>query len=145
VLELLCAAFDDRDRQGEPIGDTYLEFIAGKSGFEPEQVQFVENGSSPVGCIIADAGARGPGNNYTVLELAVLTDYRRRGIGSALLCHQLEWLKARGARAALAGMFSSNIAATLFWRLGFRPDLQRTCHFFVRDTVAPPTQEPRRC
>jgi GNAT superfamily N-acetyltransferase len=141
VLQLLNAAFDDRDRQGEPLGNTYLDFISGKSGFEPEQVQFVEGGGSPIGCIIADAATHEPGSTYTVLELAVLADYRRRGIGSALLCRQLEWLRTRGARTALASMFSSNVAATLFWRLGFRPDPQKTFRFFLRDTATPSTAD----
>jgi ribosomal protein S18 acetylase RimI-like enzyme len=137
VLNLSGSAFDDRDRQGEPITETYLDFIAGKSGFDPEQVLLVENSNSPVGFAIVDAAAHGAGGNYSILELGVLPDARHRGIGSALVCRVLGWLKAREARAALTGMFSSNLAATLFWRLGFRPDPQRTYRFFVRDVVAP--------
>ena len=142
LLALMGAAFDDRDRQGEPISDTYLEFIAGKFGFKPEQVQLVEDGSSPVGGVIVDAGSNVGAGSYTILEVGVLPGLRRRGIGSALLCRQLEWLKALGASAALAGMFSSNIAATLFWRLGFRPDPLRTFRFFVRDATPLPSPEP---
>jgi GNAT superfamily N-acetyltransferase len=141
VLDLMSSAFDDRDRQGEPISDTYLNFVVGKSGFDPEQVLMVENCRAPVGCAIVDAAAHGAGGNYSILELGVLPGSRRLGIGSALVCRVLGWLKARGARAALAGMFSSNLAATLFWRLGFRPDPQRTFRFFVRDAALPPTAE----
>lgn len=144
VLNLSGSAFDDRDRQGEPLGDTYLDFIAGKSGFDPEQVLLVENSSTPVGCAIVDATAHGAGGNYSILQVGVLPGSRRLGIGSALVCRVLGWLKERGARAALTGMFSSNLAATLFWRLGFRPDPWRTYRFFVRDTVPAPTPEPRR-
>ena len=138
VLGLTGSAFDDRDRQGEPISDTYLNFVTGKSGFDPEQVLLVENSGTPVGYAIADAAAGGAGGNDCILELGVLPGSRRIGIGSALVCRALGWSKARGARTALAGMFSSNLAATLFWRLGFRPDPQRTYRFFVRDAVAPP-------
>jgi GNAT superfamily N-acetyltransferase len=144
VLNLSSSAFDDRDRQGEPISDTYLDFVAGKSGFDPEQVLLVENSDAPIGYAIVDAPAHGAGGNYSILELGVLPGLRRRGIGSALVCRALGWLKARGARAALAGMFSSSLAATLFWRLGFRPNPQQTYRFFVRDTIPPPTPEPRR-
>jgi predicted N-acetyltransferase YhbS len=144
VLQLTRAAFDDRDRQGEPIDATYLDLVAAKRGFEPEQVLLAESGGSPVGCAILDASSHGPGHNYAVLELVVLPGFRRRGIGSALVCRQLEWLKAHGARAAVAGMFSTNIAATLFWRLGFRPEPQSTHHFFVFDVALPPARKPRR-
>ena len=136
LVTLLAAVFDDRDRQGEPLADSYLDFVLGKSGFEPEQVQIVELGSKPVGCIVADATDNGPGNDYSIIELAVLAGYRRQGIGSALVCRELRWFEARGAGAALTGMFSSNIAATMFWRLGFRPDPRRTFRFFIRDTAA---------
>ena len=135
VLRLMDSAFDDRDRQGEPIAGSYLDFVAGKSGFDPEQVLLVENSGTLVGGVIVDAAAHGAGCNYSILELGVLPGSCRRGIGSALVCNVLGWLKAREARAALAGMFSSNLAATLFWRLGFRPDPQRTYRFFVRDAV----------
>jgi ribosomal protein S18 acetylase RimI-like enzyme len=144
VLNLMGTAFDNRDRQGEPINDTYLDFVTGKSGFDPEQVLIVEKSGAAVGCAIIDAPSNNEGGNYSILELGVLADSRRLGIGSALVCRALEWLKVRGARAALAGMFSSNLAATLFWRLGFRPDPLRTFRFFVRDAIPPPTPEPRR-
>jgi ribosomal protein S18 acetylase RimI-like enzyme len=141
VLDLMGSAFDDRDRQGEPISKSYLDLISGKSGFDPEQVLLVENSGARVGCVIVDAAANGAGGRYSILELGVLTDARHRGIGSALVCRALGRLKARGAGAALTGMFSSNLAATLFWRLGFRPDPQRTFRFFVRDAAAPQTDD----
>ena len=141
VLDLMGTAFDDRDRQGEPIGSTYLDFVSGKSGFDPEQVLLAEDSGAPVGCVIIDAAASGAGSNCRVLELGVLPGSRRRGIGSALVCRALGWTKARGAGATLAGMFSSNLAATLFWRLGFRPDSQHTFRFFVRDAAAPPVDD----
>jgi ribosomal protein S18 acetylase RimI-like enzyme len=140
VLNLSGSAFDDRDRQGEPIGDTYVDFIAGKSGFDPEQVLLVEDSNGPVGCAVVNAPAQGVSGDYSILELCVLPGSRRIGIGSALVCRVLVWLKTHGSGAALTSMFSTNLAATLFWRLGFRPDPGRTFRFFVRDAVAPPTQ-----
>jgi GNAT superfamily N-acetyltransferase len=137
VLNLSTLAFDDRDRQGEPLGDTYIDFIAGKSGFDPEQILLAENSGTPVGCAIVNAPARDTGGGYNILELCVLPGSRHLGIGSALVCRVLGWLKARGGRTALTGMFSSNLASTLFWRLGFRPDPQRTFRFFVRDACTP--------
>jgi GNAT superfamily N-acetyltransferase len=140
VMDLMGTAFDDRDRQGEPIGSSYLDFISGKSGFDPEQVLLVEDSGARIGCVIIDAAARGAGS-CRILELGVLPVSRRRGIGSALVCRALEWTKARGAGTVLTGMFSTNLAATLFWRLGFRPDSQHTFRFFVRDAAPPPADD----
>jgi GNAT superfamily N-acetyltransferase len=134
VTDLMGTAFDDRDRQGEPIGSAYIDLISGKAGFDPEQVLLVESCGAPVGCTIVDAPA---GSNCRILELGVLPGSRRRGIGSALICRALEWTKARGATAALTGMFSTSHAATLFWRLGFRPDAHNTFRFFIREVTPP--------
>jgi GNAT superfamily N-acetyltransferase len=144
VLNLSGSIFDDRDRQGEPIAGTYIDFVVGKPGFGPEQLLLVENAGNSVGYTVVDSTTHGADGCYNILEIGVHPNSRNVGVGSALLCHVLGWLKEHGARAALAGMFSSNLAATLFWRLGFRPDPQRTCRFFVRDAVLPPTPEPRR-
>ena len=140
VVNLSGSAFDDRDRQGEPLGDTYLDFIAGRSGFDPEQMLVVENAGNFIGYIIVDSAAYS-GGCYNILEVGVLPGSRNRGIGSALVCRVLGWLKAREARAATVGMFSSNLAATMYWRLGFRPDPQRAYRFFVRDAAPLPTPE----
>ena len=137
VLDLLDRAFDDRDRQGEPIADSYLEFVAGRSGFNPEQVLLVENSVGPVAGTVIDVSAQGPAAGSSILQIGVLPDHRRRGIGSAMICRSLGWLKAQGARETRAGMFSSNVASTLFWRLGFRPDPQQTFRFFIRDAAVP--------
>jgi len=144
VLNLSGSAFDDRDRQGEPLTGTYLDFIAGKSEFDGQQMLLVEETGKPVAYAIVDATAHDAGGSYSILELGVLPGSRHLGIGSAVVCRVLAWLKGREVRIALAGMFSSNLAATLFWRLGFRPDPRRTFRFFVRDTVPPLIPEPRR-
>ena len=133
LMDMMASVFDDRDRQGEPLAESYLALIAAKPGFDPEQMLVVEDSNGMVAGSIIDATA--PGGNSSILQVGVRRDHRRRGIGSALVSRQLNWLKARGAGAALAGMFSTNIAATLFWRLGFRPDPQRTFRFFLRDTA----------
>jgi GNAT superfamily N-acetyltransferase len=136
LLDLMERAFDDRDRQGEPIADSYLVYLVGRSGFDPEQVLLLEDSGGPVGGVIIDIAARGPGVSSGILQVGVLPGLRGRGIGSAMICRSLEWLKARGARETWAGMFSSNRAATLFWRLGFRPDPTQTFRFFLRDAAA---------
>jgi ribosomal protein S18 acetylase RimI-like enzyme len=135
LLSLSGSAFDDRYRQGEPMADTYIDFIAGKPGFDPEQILLVENAGNPVGYTIVDSAGDGC---YNILELGVLPGYRNRGIGSALVCRVCGWLKGRGARAVVTSTFSSSLASTLYWRLGFRPDPLRTFRFFVRDATTQP-------
>jgi len=135
LLNLSGSAFDDRDKQGEPMYGTYIDFIAGKPGFDPEQVLLVESAGDPIGYTVVDSTTYGGGGCYNILELGVLPGYRNRGIGSALVCRVLGWLKGRDARAALTSMFDSNSLATLYWRLGFRPDPHRSFRFFVRDVA----------
>jgi GNAT superfamily N-acetyltransferase len=136
ILDLTGSTFDDRDRQGEPISKSYLDLISGKSGFDPEQVLLVENSVGPVGGTIVDMAGPCPGGRAIILQVGVLPGHRGLGIGSAMICRTLEWFKARGVREARTGMFSSNRAATLFWRLGFRPDPQQTFRFFTCDAAA---------
>jgi len=137
LLSLSDPTFDDRDRQGEPLSDNYLDFVAGKAGFDPQQVLLVENAGDPVGYAIVDAAAYENGGCFHIVEVGVLPGSRNLGIGSTLLSHILGWMKSRGARVALTGMFSNNHAATLYWRMGFRPDPLRTFRFFMRDAVPP--------
>ena len=145
VLGLSGRTFDDRDRQGEPLSSTYLDFVAARPGFDPQQVLLVENAGDPVGYAIVDTAAYQDGGCFHIVEVGVLTGSRNLGIGSALLSHILGWMKARGARTALTSMFSNNHAATLYWRTGFRPDPLRTFRFYVRGVLPSPrtpTPEP---
>jgi ribosomal protein S18 acetylase RimI-like enzyme len=141
VLKLSGRTFEDRDRQGEPVTDSYLDFVAGKAGFDPQQVLLVENAGDAVAYAIVDATAYENGGCFHIVELGVLPGSRNLGIGSALLSHILGWMKSRRASAALTSMFSNNHAATLYWRTGFRPDPLRTFRFFIRDAV-PPARPP---
>ncbi|GEM_PF-1001440 len=137
VLGLSARTFDDRDRQGEPLADNYLDFVAGKRGFDPQQILLVENAGDPVGYAIVDSAAYEDGGCFHIVEVGVLAGSRNLGIGSALLSHILGWMKSRGAGVALTSMFSNNDSATLYWRMGFRPDPLRTFRFFIRDAVPP--------
>ncbi len=142
VLGLSGRTFDDRDRQGEPLSGAYLDFVAGKPGFDPQQVLLVENAGDPIAHAIVDAAAYDGGGCYHIVEVGVLAGSRNLGIGSALLSHILGWMKARGTRTALTSMFSNNHAATLYWRTGFRPDPLRTFRFFHRNVLPSPRTLP---
>jgi GNAT superfamily N-acetyltransferase len=56
-----------------------------------------------------------------VVNLGVDHDYRRRGIGTALMRRAREWTVEQGARALLAEMTTKNYPAISFYRkLGFQ-------------------------
>ena len=65
-------------------------------------------------------------------EVAVLPDFRRKGVGSALTVEALKWSRDRGSESMLTGAFSTNRAIAQYWRLGFRPEAIRTYYFFSR-------------
>jgi N-acetylglutamate synthase-like GNAT family acetyltransferase len=58
-----------------------------------------------------------PGGGY-LYGRAVTKEWRRKGIGAALLTHRVEWLKNQGARLALSLVMFWNVST--FRRLGFR-------------------------
>jgi GNAT superfamily N-acetyltransferase len=132
LLNLSSHVFDDRARLGEPMGESYMDFESSKPGFVPEQVLFVEAGGEPVAyafIIRSNHEARG---SFEIAEIGVLPPYRGRGVGEALVCRCLEWIRTQGVSAAMVGTFNTNPASGIYWRLGFRPDKARTFRFFTR-------------
>ena len=66
----------------------------------------------------------GDGKTGEVLVLAVLPEYERRGVGSNLLAHAVEWLRSVGFKTLwLAASPDSGLRAHGFYRsLGWRPN-----------------------
>jgi ribosomal-protein-alanine N-acetyltransferase len=55
-----------------------------------------------------------------ILSVATLPEFRRRGLGRALLAHAIEFAKGRGARTAILEVRPSNAAALdLYTAFGF--------------------------
>lgn len=62
------------------------------------------------------------GNRHAhVFLLYVMPEHRRRGIGSALMCHAENWARARGDRQIGLQVFQSNQSAlNLYHHLGYK-------------------------
>jgi GNAT superfamily N-acetyltransferase len=133
LLALSARSFDDRERQGEPLHETYLDFLIAKSDFSPEQVLIAEKEGEPAAYAISDGNAHEEGRLCHIAEVGVLPAIRGQGMGSALVSRSLSWAKSVSARAAITSTFSTNRAAVMYWRMGFRPDPLRTFRFFIRD------------
>lgn len=126
-------AFDDLLNQGEHINETHLQIEMGTPGFQCEQFIIAQHKDKPVGYLVicSNANTRGE-KNYDIAEVGVIPNWRRKGIGTALLLSALHWIKKVNASAAFIAAFSSNPVVSLYWRLKFRPDPLRTYHFFIK-------------
>ncbi|MEO0080329.1 MAG: GNAT family N-acetyltransferase [candidate division WOR-3 bacterium] len=124
--------FDDRPKQGEPLHPDTLDFEMTKPSFHSEQFNVVEQGGRPVGYLIILASWEQEQLLYEIAELGILPECRGTGLGKALMCYGLNWVKRHGGPNALTAAFSTNPVAALYWRLGFRPDPARTFIFFTR-------------
>lgn len=78
----------------------------------------------PVGCLwLGNAIDQLNGNRHAHIFLIYVSPaHRRRGIGSALICHAESWAKARGDRQIGLQVFQSNQPALrLYQRSGYHP------------------------
>jgi GNAT superfamily N-acetyltransferase len=135
LLRLAEQAFDNPALQGEPLADNYYDYLLASGHYRPGLSQVVEARGEPVAYDVVAPGFHGAGC-YELVELGVVPARRNHGIGSALISHFLNLAKSEGATRAVTATYSSNRAATLYWRMGFRPDALGTYNFFTRPTVA---------
>jgi len=70
------------------------------------------------GKLVGCAAIRSIGNSGYLYGRAVAKDWRRRGVGTALLARRIQWLRRRKAKAAFALVMFWNVST--FRRLGFR-------------------------
>ena len=123
-------AFDPRMPPGAAMADAYLEqtlqacrdcdgtvFVAAADG------RVV--GFATVLARVSHAGADNPSGSYAVVrDLAVRSAWRDRGVGTALLRHAEDHVKASGAIELRVEVLSENVRAdALYRRLGFAPYL----------------------
>ena len=132
VAELSERAFDNTEVQGQPSHRQRFELEMMKPGFDAEQLLIAEAGGEPVAYAFVEQAASEDDTVYELSEIGVAPELRGRGIGGALVSRVLNWIRARGARTALVAAFNTNPAATLYWRMGFRPDPLRSFCFFTR-------------
>lgn len=79
--------------------------------------------SEPIACLwMGNAIDQVAGNRYAhVFLLYVVPEYRRRGIGAALMRHAENWARARGDRQIGLQVFQSNQPAiALYHQLGYQ-------------------------
>ncbi|GAC1502171.1 MAG: GNAT family N-acetyltransferase [Chamaesiphon sp.] len=79
--------------------------------------------SATVGCLwLGNVVDQVKGDRHAHIFLLYVTpSHRRRGIGSALMCHAENWAKARGDRQIGLQVFQTNQPAlSLYQRLGFQ-------------------------
>ena len=124
-------AFDDRQNMGEPLAVDYWTLAMKKNWFSPGQIIVAEHRGEPVGYAFIWVGTA-DAKELGLYEIAVLPEWRRKGIGSALTVEALKWSRDRSADAMLTGAFSTNRSIAQYWRLGFRPEAIRTYYFFTR-------------
>jgi GNAT superfamily N-acetyltransferase len=91
---------------------TVLElFTFAKPYFDPEGLLLALSDGEPVGFAHSGFGPRADGRDVdratgVVCALGVLPEFRRRGIGTALLARSEDYLRRRGARRLFAGPFA---------------------------------------
>lgn len=87
----------------------------------PENADYSEN-SSPVACLwLGNAVDQLKGDRHAhIFLLYVLPQYRRQGIGSALMCYAENWARARGDHQIGLQVFQFNQPAlNLYQQLGY--------------------------
>lgn len=132
IESLAGRIFTEPTTHGRPLHRSYYEFEMTLSGFLPDQLMIVEAGSDPVGYVFLTRQCGTDGDCLMLSELGVLPALRRRGIGSALICHTLRWARLHGSGQLLTACLNQNPVAALYWRLGFRPDPLRTYIYYTR-------------
>ncbi|MEO0082163.1 MAG: GNAT family N-acetyltransferase [candidate division WOR-3 bacterium] len=133
LLSLNHQAFDNAAIQGEPLHEQYFDLLPSLAGFEPEQILIAELDRQPVGHAVLHFQPDKPHCGPELCEVAVLPKHRGRGIGPTLVHRLLVWCRSRGVGTVFTGSFSTNPAAAMYWRLGFRPDPIRTYFFFTKN------------
>ena len=77
----------------------------------------IDDPREPVGFVLTRQAA----DEEELLLIAVLPEYRRKGIGEALIRHMLTLSKARGGKRIFLEMRRGNPAIHLYRKVGFEP------------------------
>ncbi|GAC1358339.1 MAG: hypothetical protein NVSMB31_18740 [Vulcanimicrobiaceae bacterium] len=137
--ELILNLFESVAAEGRWIGTEtgfdrkrYADFIRTASQDSEHAVAFVVTDKGrPVGQISAYRDAR---DGRWDLGMLILLSHRRRGLGSALVAHLIEWARKRSIDALHLQVFSHNEAALALYRaVGFQQTTYHPKHFLRKD------------
>jgi ribosomal protein S18 acetylase RimI-like enzyme len=108
----------------------FENFLRDQLDSEDKRVLVAEIGNEIAGYCFVQVQAKPPvfeSRTYgLIMDLAVTSSWRKRGIGTALFKGALDWLHSRGVDAVELQVSNRNQIATSFWRRhGFEPYLER--------------------
>jgi mycothiol synthase len=105
-----------------PLDDWVDERMRRNPAFDPSLVFLVEHDGEPVAVAVCQAGAQGSPEDGWVRDLGVLPDWRRRGIGMALLREVFQVFRQRGLTGVALDVDDVTLegAVALYRRAGMR-------------------------
>ncbi len=125
----------ERDPEFDPISQArYLAGLSGTDTFQQETLLAVSAGKA-IGQAIVSTGHMDTNQDKCEVELEVHPDYRRHGVGTALLAGVLEIADSHG-RTSLGAYNSLSEQSTAFWN-AFGADLklvERESRMWLKDT-----------
>jgi mycothiol synthase len=114
-----------RGRPGFPgwTEDVWRHDLTAESTFRGDLSLLLMDGPEPVGfaiCHIENEGDGGPSSEGWIAQMGVRPPWRKRGLGTALLCEVMQRLKTMGSRYAVLEVNTNNPEARSLYRgLGF--------------------------
>jgi len=131
-FEVYQDAFGDRPRFPHWNEETWRHNFTDYPDFRPDLSLLVLDGAEGAGFAICHAEREGdqePDGTGWIDQMGVRPSWRRRGLGTGLLCELMRRFEADGlARAALEVEVNNHPALCLYERLGFRRHRRRTSY-----------------
>jgi RimJ/RimL family protein N-acetyltransferase len=82
------------------------------------------------GEVIGSIHVADTGHGFGEIGMAILREWRGRGVGSALMAAAIEWARERGLHKLSLGVFAHNAAAlALYRKFGFVEEGRRVKHY----------------
>lgn len=107
----------------------FADFVSGRMEHHNSCVAVADQAGQVVGYCLAMISHYPPVFVYdtygAISDLAVRAEFRRQGIGAALVRHACGWFADRDIRRIELRVATTNEASTAFWRkMGFRPYME---------------------
>ena len=135
IVELwkeLMGFHKERDRHFTRSADghkRFAEFVSGRIAHKASSILVAEQQDAIVGYCLATISKYPPVFEYqeygAIFDLAVTENYRRKGIGQALVEAALQWFSEQEIHRVEVRVATSNENSTAFWKkIGFVPYLE---------------------